>query len=91
MTEAFAFLIAMQLDRAARELREQARPLTADAELLLRWLQKLEAPATLKTLAQRAPLPLRDKARREVALAVLLQRGKVRREQRGRATVLVVA
>jgi hypothetical protein len=89
MTDALAFLVATQLDRAARELREQEQPLQADAELLLAWLRKLEAPATGKVLAQRAPLPLRDKARREAALAVLLQRGKVRRQQRGRATIVV--
>ena len=89
MNGAFAFLVATAFDQVAHQERAAARQVAADAELLLGWLRARPAAPTLKELAQRAPLLLRDKSRRSRALAWLLRKGRARRERRGKATVLV--
>jgi hypothetical protein len=75
----------------------------ADAELLARWVktwtdekekqgeqEKREKWPTLKEAAQHAPYRLRDKARREPALALLIERHWLRQEKRDGKTTLVL-
>jgi hypothetical protein len=79
-------------------LREARRVLTtaredeaaADAELLARWLAAQAEPATLQHAAQSCPYRLRDKERREAAVALLVARSWVRREEREGKTVLAL-
>jgi hypothetical protein len=90
MSAALTFVALSIIDAAAREQHQHERQVAADANTLLAWLRSLEGPASLKVLAQRSPRPFRAKARREAAVALLVKQKKIRREQRGAATVLVV-
>jgi hypothetical protein len=78
------------LDEAGRRQRDEAEQTAADARLLVSWLRTRSMPPTLKDAAQRCPLELRDKQRRERARAWLERRGRLRRELRGHVTVLVL-
>jgi hypothetical protein len=83
------------LYEARRILGEhRENPAAADAELLARWIKtrtddKKAAP-TLEETAQRAPYRLRNKARRDPALALLIEHHWVRQEKRDGKTTLVL-
>lgn len=90
MTVLGSFLAVTMLDEPARRQREEAKQTAADARLLVSWLRNRTEPPRMKDVMQRAPLELRDRERREKAIAWLEKRGRLRREPRNRGHVLVL-
>ena len=61
-----------------------------DAELLARWVASCPEPPSLKDALRLAPYRLRHKARRDAAIAYLVEKYWLRRGQRAGKTVLVL-
>jgi hypothetical protein len=62
----------------------------ADAQLLLEWLQDQAEAPTLRDILRLGPYRIRDKRRRDAAIAMLVDHGLARVEQRGQADHLVL-
>lgn len=90
MTMLGSFLAVTMLDDATRRQRDEAKRTAADARLLVSWLRTRATPPRMKDVMQRAPLELRERERREKAIAWLEKRGRLRREPRNRGHVLVL-
>jgi hypothetical protein len=61
-----------------------------DAHVLARWIISQSTAPSLKEVAQLAPYALRRKHRRETAIALLIEKGWLRRGTRAGSTVLVL-
>jgi hypothetical protein len=90
---AAARVAAWHLTEARRTIGATEKPLAvADAELLLEWLlrQPHDDPIEPRRISQFGPVPLRDRERRDGAIAYLIGKSCVREHRAGQAIVLVI-